>query len=338
METLSGNNSVEIKGGQGTLAEIQARVVAAEAMGLDQIPAIPGENPASQTQVQDRTNPAVSDAKQSENTVDVPQQYKDKEGKLAEKRVLDANEHLVKSANLDQTEVAKKTEEIMQLPESERQERLIKFNKELLEQHRQYKVKAKEEEAKKPISPDLDLENLTPEFRDRLMKDAETDFPATMIKLAKAVAAREVDNRNRSLESKLTQIDEERLERSSFKELDTLVKEGHDWILSEGIGRINEVLKERPYLNQSKTPFRDAVRFIELPNSGTNTNGSAQAVRTSPILGANRAVPPPSSLQPVTAESEMESLSIQFNKALAGKNKALANELLAKMEILEHSR
>ncbi len=104
------------------------------------------------------------------------------------------------------------------------------------------------------------------------------------------------------------------------KELTSLANEGHTWIHEEGLDRFGEVFKERPYLLNSPTPFRDATAILamegRLPSKGKEQS-LAQGPRT-PTLSSSGSLPPPTTPAD-TLETSYASLDAQFDRALLGK-------------------
>lgn len=324
MPIISGTNVSDKQA--GSIAELEARIKAAEESGIHtQNMVLEETTPTSQSPVQNTATLESPKVETLETKVAVPQQFKDKEGQLDEDKIQQSNEHLEKGI----------------LNKEERAAKLVKINKELREKHRQTSevVKRLESEAADPLAG-IDVENLTPEFRQKLTEDFEKDFVGTQLKLQKAFVQREMDRQVKPLHNQVSEIHERNKSLSMEKELDDLVEQGHTWIVEEGAERFNRLLAERPELKpllNSPQPYHDLIRFIDDVPQKNGAAGQTQFGRSSPILGATRAVPPPSANPTVSPDSDMRELSRQFNIAMSQKNTRVADELLRKMEILERS-
>lgn len=312
METNLGTNAIQFHNEGGSLADIQARIKAFENPTVaEPTPPAPVETPATPPAVDPAQNATTPTAIPAETTtVEVPQQYKSKDGKLDEDKIQKSNEHLRKGIE-------------------ERQAKLVKLNKELREKFREAGATLNQEQAKadgeKSFAELLKSGKLTPEVKQKLAEEIEKDPIEGMIAINRLIARQETEPYRGAIQS----IVEEKAETSELKELDSLVDSGHDWIVAEGLGRFEQAFKERPWLRQSKTPYRDALRFIDVP---TQQPTVAQVGPTTPILGASRAVPPPSSVPPVSPDQQLEELSRALHNAIRNKDFKTAGELEAKMD------
>lgn len=209
---------------------------------------------------------------------------------------------------------------------AERERRLIEQNRALREKVRIQgeELKATKEEAKSVLA-ELPKGNLTPEFKKQIMEQIEKDPVEAIIALSKLSAQQELNPRLSKFEAIEKQVDETR----AARELDSLISKGHDWIATEGLGRFEVVFKERPYLLQSPTPYADAVRFLDVP---TTQPPAPQVGAKTPILGATRAVPPPSNLPPVSIENETERHALELEAAAKIKDPQARKAALATLE------
>lgn len=321
MPQVLGNTVMNFEGGgKGTLAEIQARVDAAERAGLNNLPPADVTPPQPTTQNVEAAPPAVPDAEPKVNIDGILQQPKDKESKLDEGKILKSNEHLEKAI----------------VSRTERAALLQKQNKELREKFRQATEEVKRLESERPSPFDgMDPDHMPDEFKKQLELDADKDFFGTNAKFVTAIIRREMHRDVTPLKNQINEIHQKTRDTSEANELDELIEQGHTWIADEGLARFEREFKARPYLLQSQTPYKDALRFIDdVPLARNSAPGSAQPVVRSPILGANRAVPSPSPMPPVTIESSMEQLSHQIQEALSNKDYRVAKQLQDKADEL----
>lgn len=312
MNPTLGTNAVKFPNEGGSLQDIQARIKAFE----NPAPAEPTPPPVSEPVA----TPPVADQLPAEatppappaeaTTVEVPQQFKDKEGKLDEDKIQKSNEHLRKGIE-------------------DRQAKILKLNKELREKFRESGTTLNQEKAKAQAEEalgDIPRGQLTPEQKAKIAEEIQKDPIEGMIALQRIIAKQEMEPHVGTLRS----IVEDRSESSQLKELDRLiVEEGHDWILSEGPARFEAAFKERPWLRQSATPYADALRFMDVPGQQPTV---AQVGPKTPILGAARAVPPPSPVPTVTPDQHLADLSNALHAAIRNKDFKTAGELEAKMD------
>lgn len=232
----------------------------------------------------------------------VPAGLVDKDGHVSEEKILKANEHLEKGIK----------------DKEARLEELLKRNKELRRKFGDVGQVVKETEAS--LSP----EELTRKELDELEKN-----PVHYIKGS-------IKSEIQSIRAELEGMKAETRYTGEARELDSLVERGHSWIIEQGLGRFEEIFKERPYLLQSKTPYKDAVRFMsDVPSNGA-APGSAQAGRTPlPILGSGTVAPPPSQEQAASSEQRMEDLSRKLRSALEHNDRATAMRLMQDMDKLQ---
>jgi hypothetical protein len=135
------------------------------------------------------------------------------------------------------------------------------------------------------------------------------------------------------IQGRLQSADQEADLRSKAAELQSIVDAGHTWIYKDGqvdLSKFDEVFQERPYLLQGRTPYLDALRFMDTSNG----SASAPAQGGTPILGGGSAVPPPSSSPTVTPEQKMGELSQKFRLLISRGQRTEANEVMKEMERL----
>lgn len=121
--------------------------------------------------------------------------------------------------------------------------------------------------------------------------------------------------------------------RQKAAELQEIVNAGNTWIIKDGhvdLSPFDSVFTERPYLLQSRTPYLDALKFMDVPSG----SASAPAQGGTPILGGGSAVPPPSSAPAVTTEQKMNELSTQFRNLLARGQTVEAGKVMEEMQRL----
>lgn len=314
METQIGTNVTKFTSNGGTVADIEARIKAFESPQVPEPTPEPVATPEVPAQVKEVATPPVTPTEGTK--VDIPQQFKDKDGSLDEEKITKSNEHLQKGI-------------------LERQEKLIKLNKELREQFRQSGTKLSEEKAKaeaETVIEKINTGKLTPEEKKKIAEEFEKDPVEALLAFNRVITKQEIEPHLKKLYS----LDAEARESKEIKELDDLAREdGNEWILTEGTARFSEVFKTRPYLLQSPTPYRDALRFME---SKGQQPTQAQVGPKTPILGASKAVPPPSPVPPVSPEQELADISRELRMAIKNKEYGKATELEKKMDILYKGR
>jgi hypothetical protein len=309
-----GKNAVSLGTAGTNAADIAARIAATEAQGLkgifnappaagtDSVPFPPAPIDAAQMQV---APPLMPSPKEPEIKVDGPQKFKEPDGTLNLDKIEKSNEHLQRGIE-------------------SRAEKLLALNREL---QKKFTQTGQELSEKSKLTLDDDALEFTEEGKRKILKDLEENPIETILKVARTAAKRETG----SLMSDVAAMKEQTRESRELHELDDLVKDGNEWILSEGLSRFETTFQERPYLRQSKTPFRDALRFMDFPRP----NGQPTQARVgslTPILGASQTVPPPNALPPSTPERDIENLSAELRNAVAERDFKKARELEAQMD------
>lgn len=314
MNPITGTNVSVFPNQGGSVQDIEARIKAFENPAPAEPTPPPAPEPIATPPAADPLQaPATPPATPAEaTTVEVPQQFKDKEGKLDEDKIQKSNEHLRKG-----------------IEDREAKLKLLQSNKELREKFRKAGATLNQEkskaEAETPFAELLKNGKLTPEIKQKLAEEIEKDPIEGMIAINRLIARQETEPYRGAIQS----IVEEKAETSELKELDGLVEDGHDWIIGEGLGRFEQAFKDRPWLLQSKTPYRDALRFINVPGQQPTV---AQVGPKTPILGASRAVPPPSPVPTVTPDQQLEQMSQALKAAIRNKDFKAIGELEAKMD------
>lgn len=309
METPSlGTNVTKMEGGKGTQAELEARVKSFESPE----PQPEVMTPPTEAQVPAETPPPAPPAEATK--VDSLQQFKDKEGNVSEEKILKANEHLKKGIK-------------------ERTEKLLAENKALREKFRQAGVQVNSSEKKSfelPID-DLPKTALPPDLKNKILEGLEKDPVETILSLVNGVSQQAIAPVIKDTEA----MKRDHEQGKTMRELDDLISEGHDWIATEGLGRFDAVFRENPWILNSPNPYKAAVRFMDPPERQPT---QAQVGAKTPILGANRAVPPPSQVPPVSPEQESANLSIALRTALREKDWAKAAEIEKQMDTMFKGR
>ena len=318
-----GKNAVKLASEGGTKEELIARIAQAESKGLEGIfksPQAP-DGPSVAVEIRAPVDiapvqapaPTTPQPKAEEIKPESVQKFKDSDGKLDLAKIEKSNEHLQRGIE-------------------SREEKLLKLNREL---QKKFTATSQELAAKSNVTPEAEPIEFTDEGKRKIIADMGLDpndatsqkLIDSVVKIARTVARRETE----PFVKDVRHITEVTQETRSLKELDDLVKEGNDWIISEGNTRFDKVLEERPYLRQSKTPYRDALRFMELPRPDNQPTQARVGAQT-PILGASQTVPPPSTLPPSTPEQDIESLSLSLRSAMSEKNFQKAKEIEAQMD------
>lgn len=318
-----GKNAVKLASEGGTKEELLARIAQAESKGLEGIFKSPQASDGPSVAVETRAPVDIAPTQEKVPPVPLPkdqeikpeslQKFKDSDGTLNLEKIEKSNEHL-------QRGIESKAEQLLRL-NRELQKKFTQNSQELAAKSKELPADDQiefSEEGKKKIIADMGLDpNDT--VAQRLLD--------SVVKVARTVVRRENEPFVKDVRSLKSLTSETR----SLKELDDLVREGNDWIITEGTGRIEKVLEERPWLKQSETPYRDALRFIEFPRSNSQPAQARVGAQT-PILGASQAVPPPSTLPPSTPEQDIEKLSFELRSAMADKNFSKAKEIEAQMD------
>ena len=313
METIIGTNVTQFTSEGGTPAEIKARIEAFENPPIPKPEPVAVTTPANNDQVQTSDAKAVIPA--VTGAIESPQQFKGTDGKLDEEKIQKSNEHL-------------------RMGIEERQAKLIKLNKDLREKFRESGTELNTEQVKaeqESSIAELLKGKLTPEIKKRIAEEIENDPVEGFLTMSRLAARQELNPHIGKIES----MEKSYVERRELKELDTLINEGHDWIISEGLGRFEQAFNDRPWLRQSKTPYADALRFINTPGHAPS---QAHVGPTTPILGSSRAVPPASATPSVSPDQSLADLSNSLRIAIRNKDMAKAAELEAKMDMAYKGR
>ena len=318
-----GKNAVKLASEGGTKEELMARIAQAESKGLEGIFKSPQAPDGPSVAVESRAPvdiapvqapaPPTPQPKADEIKPERVQKFKDSDGKLDLAKIEKSNEHLQRGIE-------------------SREEKLLKLNREL---QKKFTATSQELAAKGNATPEADSIEFTDEGKRKIIADMGLDpndatsqkLIDSVVKIARTVARRETE----PFVKDVRHITEVTQESRSLKELDDLVREGNDWIITEGTTRFDKVLEERPYLRQSRTPYRDALRFMELPRQDSQPANARVGAQT-PILGASQTVPPPSTLPPSTPEQDIETLSVELRYAVSEKNFQKAKEIEAQMD------
>lgn len=311
---IQGKTVIASKPDDGSMAEIKAKIAEVEAKGIEALfnESLAQNNNAPKIYVQSQANvppkpeqPPVEEIKQ-----ETLRKFQNKDGSLSLDKVEKSNEHLMR-------EIESREEKLLRL-NRELQKKFTATSQELSAKKQEADEFEFTEEGNKKIISDLGLDPESPESKKLI---------DTFVKIARTVTRRETEPFVKDVRN-LNEISKE----SRFlKELDDLAKEGNEWIITEGTAKIEKVLEERPYLKQSKTPYRDALKFIEPSRTGDST-AQAQAGTRTPILGASQAIQPPSSSPTSTPERELQSLNDELVKALKDHNRNKIREIEAQME------
>lgn len=280
------------------------------------VPAVPAATVATEpSKAQVGPPPA---AKAAEPTKPDPvQQFRDKDGQVSLQKVEQANEHLQKA--IDDAEA--------------RLQAAIKLNKELRQKHRKVTTEAKSEEKTLDAKLPEVTANMTPEIKAKFAEMLEKDPVGAIFEITRLGARSEIDPFRRDFEG----FREENKDTSLARELDDIGQNGNPWVFTEEGQRLfDAVFQERPWLFQSRTPYKDALRFINAP--AAPATAAAPAVKSTPILGGGSAVPPPSSAPTETPMDQLKRLKSEFNLALARRDMKLAGELGEKIKQLDQTR
>lgn len=276
-----------------------------------------------------RTTPATVTTEAPKETVSTPQpdkpvdrtkpdslqQFRDKEGNVDPQKIEKSNEHLQKLAD----------------DKEARLQSLIKMNKELRRKESEASKGIKQEEGRlAEVYPELVTGKMSPEFKQKLHSDLEKDPVEAIVNLAALVAEQKANEKTARFEKELASLRGETRDDSLVKELDDIGQNGHSWVYSpEGSKLFDEAFQERPWLLQSRTPYKDALRFINAPVD--RQPDVTPSVRSTPTLGGGRAVPPPTSQPTVSPEQQLRDMRREAMVAIARGDMKRANELAEKM-------
>lgn len=314
MDQTTDNKSAPSAAPTDTVEALQARLKAAETDPHARDHRTTNDTVTSTVQAPSPATPpegpkATPPAPPSEGKKDGLDQFKDKDGNVDDGKIRKANEHLERGIR-DREELLRKNKEL-----------LAKFTKDSQE----LAATRRELETRQTATPPPAMPTNEDEAFLKRVAELENN-PIALRDLIDETAAR----RTRSLEERLSRFEAEERNRTQAMELQQLVEAGHAWIIKEGLGRFEDVFKEKPFLLQSRTPYLDALRFME------NSSGAAPAPAQggTPILGGGSATPPPSSAPTVTPEQRMGELSKQFHLHLQRGQVAEAGKVMEEMNRL----
>lgn len=267
------------------------------------------------------TPPAEIKTPPPEPNKDGLQQFKDKEGNVDPNRIQKANEHLERGIK-EKEELLKRNRELLQ--------KFTKASQEVSETKKQLGGIG----APTPI-PEGGGRDFDQAFLERVSKLEED--PLVLRELIRQEARSLLVQENGEMRSMIEGMRQEGIYSQRASELDELIKAGHSWIATEGLGRFEKVFEEKPFLLQSPTPYMDALRFIDASSNGS-ASAPAQSRQPTPILGSGSAVPPPTSAPTVTKEQKMSDLSKQLHDAMKWHDRQGAARIMAEMTRLEQGR
>lgn len=320
MTEVAGNNEPKLINQVDRMAKLEEEAKAlteqiiAESTGTVTTAETPKQTVEPATQTPELKPPVV-------DKVDVPPQFKDKEGNADLAKIEKSSEHLLKKNEEVKAALAKYKE--LQKGFTQGTQELKKVEK---IQAPEAPTAQPEPERVLPTAPAPS--RYTPEARQRIAEDLEKDPIEAVARITEATIRRVLEEQRLASEG-------EKLEENRLKDLDTVIqKEGNDWMhTDEGISKVNRIFKEKPYLWQSPTPYQDALRFIDdVQAKGPNTNNVR--VGNTPILGGGNFVPPSSPPPTASAEQEFETLSKQFDAALKVRDDKAMYALKQKMDEL----
>lgn len=313
METTVDNNPTAPSAAPDTKEALAARIQAAEA------------NPQSAKAHQTANGTVTSDAQaqpvptppavtpQPPANKDSLQQFKDKEGNVDDSKIEKANEHLKQGIK-------------------EKREALLQENKKLLSEFTKTSQEVKKVRELGAQAPIPEGGQPVDENRRFLELMAKADNDPTILRQLIREEAEAIIN---PLRSEWEQGKQDRAANQLTDELVELAESGATWIVTEGTGRFQDVFKSRPWLMQSQTPYKDAMKFMDVPKGPAPAPAQGGTI---PILGSGSAVPPPSSAPTATTEQKMSDLSAKFREALKWNDRSEANRLMAEMTRLESGR
>lgn len=198
-----------------------------------------------------------------------------------------------------------------------------KYNKKFVEE--------KGKESEKPSREEL-IENITPEFKQKLASDLEKDAVETIIEIARAVSRKELN----PVKSEVEASKYERQQMAQLSGLDRLVKEGHEWLKTpDGLAKMEAALNDNPELWKTKDPYRAALGFISNIPSKAQQPSNAQTTGLTPMLGAGGVVPTAVSTPAVSKVEKLAALNAEADIALSRGNNKRVQELLAQMEEID---
>lgn len=305
------DNTPQVAPVQDSREALEARIKAAEANPqVSKTHQVVGGTVASEAQAQPETSPEPSKTPAVDGKKDSLQQFKGKDGQVDISKIEKANEHLKQGIK-------------------DSKEKLLEENKKLLSEYTKTRQELSAVGKMAPPTPGAPDESERV-FLEKLAKAG--DDPKILRQLIREEALEIV----RPLQNEWEQGKQDRVASRLTDELVELAESGESWIITEGTGRFNDAFKARPWLLQSPTPYKDALKFIDAPRGPAPA--PAQSGQAIPILGAGSAVPPPSSAPPATTEQRMTVLSAQFREALKWGDQASATKLMAEMSRLNNGR
>jgi len=247
------------------------------------------------------------------------QQFRDKEGNLDPAKAEQSREHLQKHVEDKEARALAIAKAV-----SELRKREAKATQE---------IKAGEKELASAL-PDLTPGKLSPEIRQKLLSDLEKDPVEAIVNLTAIIAEQRIKPHVQELGS----LRGESREKALATELDDIGQNGHPWVYStEGSKLFDDAFQERPWLLQSRTPYKDALRFINAPVA--QQPDAAPSVRSTPTLGGGRAVPPPSPTPTETPGQKLSNLKAQFAIAISQeRDLEKANKIGLEIKRLENAR
>ncbi len=296
------NNPTDPVSGVGkgmTPAELAAQAQAGRAK-LEAAIAAERSGTVANTPVTENPAPAA----EADKALEVPAQFKDKDGNLDVEKLEKSKQHLELSL--------------------EQKRKILEDYKNTQREFTQVSGEvAKTEKKPAPAVPNMD------ELKKQYLADLEKDPAEALVKatlLGQQMALQEIDRR----EAEKAQAAKQE---GWLGKLDDYAK-SHPWVYSpEGQEAIKDVLRTRPYLYKGEDPYGDALAFVDktkfqagqqpgAPNATPNANAPRM-----PILSGNRAVPPPVP-QAASNEAKLKELSNAMLSASSDKERqALAKQM-----------
>lgn len=319
METqIQGNNAVEAQPTQDPKSLLEAQIKQFEAQHdvlTGAVKSVPVTAPVD-AQTQPVVNPPAEKVPPAENKTDSLQQFRDKEGKVDVSKIEKSNEHLQKSIESKESQ-------------------LLRLNKELLQKHTKISQDLKQQAKPAETPSSFDGETLSPEFKKKLADDFEKDPLEALFRFNRAVAQYEADRKMKPFEPVMNDVTAYSKATREAMELDEVAKAGNDWVYNEQEreARFGKVFQQYPQLLQFPEPYKAALRFMDdVPSQKESAAGHARTGGTTPILGANHAVPPPSSAPTASHEQKLETLSQELHKAMSQRDFVAANAIQKNMD------
>jgi len=351
MEESLGNNTTP-EGGKDTMAALKARVEVGEAgdPNVTQAHETVWMTATSTTQPEVKSTPEatpepgtqqtpVTEAPKDQPKIeekDKLQQFRDKDGKVSEDKIQKSSEHLEKGKQEGRLHIAEMNETLLALHKSNKESQ-AEFTQ-VRQEEKALEKKVEEAQAAQSTQAISRSPYLTDERKAQMLKEANEN-PARLFDMIAEIARNEASNQFQPLNARMEDSEFKSLKTTRANELEKLV-EKHQWIATEeGMQELQSVFQKRPFLFDSPTPYEDAVRFANIPNSNGTQLGTAHAGGSTPILGSSGASPPPVSKPPVTTESEMQRLQNEYNVVSQDRfypqRIQKLNEIMAEREKLE---